>query len=413
MGSAISAITDPFTDFVNIIRDIAGAFLNIAETIFENFEEIVNLLFSLVKIGLKIVNVGMRVFSKMLPLIEGLIYIAPLAFMLFGTLTALSQFKDVDIGAFNKFKPLLNKLVIACSSIVTYLIYDTSIGLGWQDLWPNFDSIDISAFDVDEIKLAKYNKTDISTMDPIKVDNVNSISSIGLLVRGVKIWSEGGRYYMTFQDDGNLVLYDGLLGKKALWDSGTPGRGEYAIFDGALEIYNASDKRIWVSNDPAKGARLTIQSDGNAVVYSKNDNVLWASNTVQKAPDVGQKTATYTDFLPEGSYSRGLTLNSLNGRYRMAFQPDGNLVVYDGNKPIWASGTADATLKNPFLATKDPIILAVQSDGNLVLYDKNNKPVWATNKNNGDRPIRLRMQNDSNLVMYNSSMQPIWSSLHG
>jgi len=49
-------------------------------------------------------------------------------------------------------------------------------------------------------------------------------------------------------------------------------------------------------------------------------------------------------------------------------QADGNLVLYQGATPLWASNTAGTGAN----------IAAMQSDGNLVLYGPSG-PVWATN----------------------------------
>ncbi|MBD2330103.1 hypothetical protein [Alkalinema sp. FACHB-956] len=97
-------------------------------------------------------------------------------------------------------------------------------------------------------------------------------------------------------------------------------------------------------------------------------------------------------------YRRGATLRACNG-FRLVFQADGNLVVYNtAGRPLWATGT-NGTGAN---------ILAVQSDGNVVLYENGN-PLWASNtdRNPGSR---LAMQADGNLVVYRSNGQPIFST---
>ena len=78
-----------------------------------------------------------------------------------------------------------------------------------------------------------------------------------------------GQYTMSMQTDGNFVLYNGT---RALWQSGTYGRGGAWISmqgDGNLVIYNSSNQPLWQSGTAGHGgSRLEVQSDGNAVVYT-------------------------------------------------------------------------------------------------------------------------------------------------
>jgi|GEM_PF-6287397 len=93
-----------------------------------------------------------------------------------------------------------------------------------------------------------------------------------------EIKSADGRYTLTMQKDGNLVLYSP---NRALWQAGT-------------------------SNNPF--SRLAIQPDGNMVVYDMNGRPLWYTGT--------------------------------NQRDKLILQNDGNLVLYNGlNQPLWATLT--------------------------------------------------------------------------
>jgi hypothetical protein len=85
-----------------------------------------------------------------------------------------------------------------------------------------------------------------------------------------------------------------------------------------------------------------------------------------------------------------------NGWYKLAWQGDGNLVMYDREgKPRWASGT-----NGP-----DTTGLCFQGDGNLVIYGRSG-PKWATGTNPGGN--ELRFQTDCNLVIYDSTGNPKW-----
>lgn len=90
--------------------------------------------------------------------------------------------------------------------------------------------------------------------------------------------------------------------------------------------------------------------------------------------------------------------SSANG-YALAFQGDGNLVVYaPGGRAIWASFAISASR------------LAMQPDGNLVLYDGAGRPVW-NSQTNGNGRSQLVMQGDGNLVVYRADGRPIWATM--
>jgi hypothetical protein len=92
---------------------------------------------------------------------------------------------------------------------------------------------------------------------------------------------------------------------------------------------------------------------------------------------------------------------SLDRRYRLLYQADGNLVVYrnsDG-RALWASGTNGRSAG----------ICIMQGDGNLVVYDAAGTAVWASGTHR-EPGSRLFMQNDGNLVIYNRDNRPVWAT---
>lgn len=98
------------------------------------------------------------------------------------------------------------------------------------------------------------------------------------------------------------------------------------------------------------------------------------------------------------SLNPGQSVTSLNGAYRLTMQADGNLVVYRGNSPVWATMTS---LENSYMR--------VQPDGNVVLYAPENDPLWNTGTyHSGNTTPKL--QDDGNLVVYRSDGLAIWDS---
>lgn len=104
------------------------------------------------------------------------------------------------------------------------------------------------------------------------------------------------------------------------------------------------------------------------------------------------------DTLPAGSrLTAGQSLVSPNARYRLVYQADGNLVLYDDVERTapWASHTGATTPGSAWL----------QGDGNFVVLDGQSVMRWATGTAGASR---LVVQNDGNLVLYDAAGQPVW-----
>jgi hypothetical protein len=112
-----------------------------------------------------------------------------------------------------------------------------------------------------------------------------------------------------------------------------------------------------------------------------------------------------------GPLEENQRLTSPGGRFRAAMQSDGNFVVYDQTRPVWASNT--------YQQGDQPYQLYMQSDGNLVLYAWNKEcpspyacaPTWASQtQGKGTGPYTLTMQDDGNLVIYDGSHNATWAT---
>jgi hypothetical protein len=99
------------------------------------------------------------------------------------------------------------------------------------------------------------------------------------LAPGQMMFSETGKYFLTYQTDGNLVVYFTAT-KKAVWSSNTAGKPAYRAVmqsDGNFVVYSAPQSAAWSSATMGKPATfLRIQDDGNLVVYG-GTNALWAA----------------------------------------------------------------------------------------------------------------------------------------
>jgi hypothetical protein len=124
-------------------------------------------------------------------------------------------------------------------------------------------------------------------------------------------------------------------------------------------------------------------------------------------------TMTTTAALPHGPAAQGndmqpgevlnpnQAITSTNGRYHFIYQDDGNLVLYDGERPLWASNTRGSPAG----------VCIMQADGNLVIYAHDGTVVWSS----GGWPpgSHLVLQDDGNVVIYRPDGTPVWSTSTG
>jgi hypothetical protein len=107
------------------------------------------------------------------------------------------------------------------------------------------------------------------------------------------------------------------------------------------------------------------------------------------------------DTLQAGASLRpGQALTSTGGQYRLVYQGDGNLVLYDSSDATaqWNSGTGGTSAGQ----------VAMQGDGNVVVYDAQGTAVWTTSTA-GNANATLVVQSDGNLVVYSSGGQAVWN----
>lgn len=90
------------------------------------------------------------------------------------------------------------------------------------------------------------------------------------------IESESQSYYLLYQMDGNLVLYE--WGGPPVWWSGTVNTDPwvaYMQYDGNFVIYDDGESPIWATDtDGNPGAYLVLHDDGRLVLYDDDDEVL-------------------------------------------------------------------------------------------------------------------------------------------
>jgi hypothetical protein len=109
---------------------------------------------------------------------------------------------------------------------------------------------------------------------------------------GQSITSTNGKFKLTLQADGNLVLSSG---SQVMWTAGISGRGGVVAVmqtDGNFIVYSSTGA-IWYTNTQGTGAYMVVQNDGNVVIYNQNYQALWETKIIPSirvtSPNGGEK----------------------------------------------------------------------------------------------------------------------------
>ena len=94
----------------------------------------------------------------------------------------------------------------------------------------------------------------------------------------------------------------------------------------------------------------------------------------------------------------GQQLTSADGRLTLKAQQDGDLVLWFGSTPLWASATANGK----------SLYLRLESSGVTTLVDARGVTLWATPAAGANATLTL--QNDGNLVLKSSGGSVVWQS---
>ena len=240
---------------------------------------------------------------------------------------------------------------------------------------------------------------ELDVVQPNSPDNsvIYLLSAGNTLTASQFMMSKDRHSVLLDQPDGNIVLYvDG----SAKWSTGTSGYKTSNLLmqsDGNLVLYGANGQPDWSSGTAGNnGAYFVLQEDGNAVIYNSSGTPIWSSNT--SGNPIGYNYVQHE--INNSILVPNQELSTASRNYKLLFQNDGNLVLYNHNgTPLWSSGTAG----------KSSQYLDMQSDGNMVIYNKSFTPLW-NSKTAGQGSSSLYMQDDGNLVIYNSNGVPTWNS---
>ena len=102
-------------------------------------------------------------------------------------------------------------------------------------------------------------------------------------------------------------------------------------------------------------------------------------------------------------------LVSANGQFTLWMQPDGNLVLYQGEPAV---GSAYWATNTEWLSPNErPTHVDMQADAHLVMYDPNMVPRWGSGTW-GPAFLQpyIMLRDDGNLVIYHSGILSLWAS---
>lgn len=125
-----------------------------------------------------------------------------------------------------------------------------------------------------------------------------------------------------------------------------------------------------------------------------------ANKTVYSLDKAGNRT-NVTASNQVVTIAAGSNLSSVDGRFHLTMQTDGNFVLYGPSGVLWQAATTGSTAE----------VAIFQTDGNLVLYSATAGGVWATNTNS--YCANLVVQNDGNVVIFSPTGSIIWQTNTG
>jgi hypothetical protein len=212
------------------------------------------------------------------------------------------------------------------------------------------------------------------------------------------LWSQEDSAELDWQTDGNLVLY-ATDGRGAQWASNTFGTGANLCFqnDGNLVVYNASGGAVFSAQTGSKGVNQLVVDGGGVSLTAPMSGVADRKELWRQGTQMTTQTAVSNGWCRTNDVSSWILATD---KAYLAWQTDGNLVVYDrnGGRARWAAGSNGAK------------ILCFQDDGNLVTYLNANatSPNWSSGTY-GHSNARLTMDSYTISISDQDSRQTLWS----
>lgn len=217
-----------------------------------------------------------------------------------------------------------------------------------------------------------------------------------IILQGKQYFSPNGKYYVIFESNGHLVVYDQNDNKKWISDSEDNYNASCTLKEnGDLVIYRSDGSKAWSSKtENNKNASLYISDEGEIFIYSDETEAC----TFSSRNNLGYRSyyTAVTDFSKTDIVlEEGIAYSSPNQKYFVEFQRDGDLVVSDyGLDILWRSGTANIGKK-----------CVMKSNGQLVIYKEDGSEAWSTHAVQDDisGDTALYLSNKGELCIYSLS----------
>lgn len=97
--------------------------------------------------------------------------------------------------------------------------------------------------------------------------------------------------------------------------------------------------------------------------------------------------------------ARGDALPSCDERFRLMLQMDGNVVLYEGDAPLWSTRTVGSR----------GFALNMEASGDLLLLTRYGDEVWSSGTD-GRSGAALLVQDDGNVVIYSARGEAVWAT---
>jgi hypothetical protein len=207
----------------------------------------------------------------------------------------------------------------------------------------------------------------------------------------VHVWVGGSMGPMTSPNDPVFFLHHCFVDK--LW-------ADWQVLQ--PQLGGARDCSLYL---PPHGARQGHNLSDSMRIWPDQNVIVQPAHLLVHHHQLGYRYDTDPDMQFLEPLDVGERLWSWNKKYYLAYESDGNLVLYSNttNRPLWTSETKG----------RPAGYCMVNDYGELVIYGPNSQGILAFGGDLGDGVIndngRLVVQDDGNLVMYRPDGRAIWS----
>jgi hypothetical protein len=241
----------------------------------------------------------------------------------------------------------------------------------------------------------------------------------------------GGRFNRAVRDSGAILVGASTSTTRVpmCWTNfggrvDVHGWGENVVTMGYGDLFSSGEDQYYTSffsgtssaSPIVTGAAASVQgaarASGRAALDSRAMRSLLAGTGTAQANDARRigplpdlrraltQLRTSCLVLASGqALTPGQSVNSCVGNSSLVHQGDGNVVLYQGGRARWATGTHGRSTGQ----------FVMQGDGNLVLYSTGMVALWASGTH-GNPGARLELEQECTLVIRATDGRALWSS---